>query len=130
MGSNAQEAACPASPPTPLAAGPGYAYGQALIVLGAIPPAVAGLKVWGQLALPAAALSAVCMDVQQVGFMTRVPASLKVGRDARGAEGVGTAARGIPGRLTGLLGCRAWLVLPPVRRQQECTAGKARPTQA
>lgn len=79
MGSNAQEAACPAPPPTPLAAGPGYAYGQVLTVLGAIPPAVAGLKVWGQLALPAAGLSAECMDVQQVGFMTRVPASLKVG---------------------------------------------------
>jgi hypothetical protein len=80
VGSNAQEAACPAPPSATLTVtGSGYAYGQALTVLGSISPAVAGLKVWGQLALPAAVLSAECVDVTQVGFMTRVPASLKVG---------------------------------------------------
>jgi hypothetical protein len=80
VGSNAQEAACP---PAVAAAdlarpGNGYAYGQALTVVGSIPPAAAGLKVRGQLALPVGVLSAECMDVQQVGYMTRVPASLKV----------------------------------------------------
>lgn len=58
--------------------GNGYAYGQALAVVGSIPPAAAGLKVRGQLALPVGVLSAECMDLQQVGYMLRVPASLKV----------------------------------------------------
>jgi hypothetical protein len=88
VGSNAQEAACPATPAA-LAAlsapGGGYAYGQVLRVLGAIPPAAAGLRVWGTMVLPAAALSAECLGMTQVGFMTRVPSSLKVG----GGGGVG-----------------------------------------
>lgn len=61
-------------------AGNGYAYGQTLTVIGSISPAAAGLRVRGAFVLPAGALSAECLDVQQVGFMTRVPASLKVGR--------------------------------------------------
>lgn len=86
MGSNAQEAAC--QPVTALnalassgaaAGSSGYAFGQTLTVVGSIPPAAAGLKVRGQLVLPVGVLSAECMDLQQVGFMTRVPASLKVG---------------------------------------------------
>lgn len=80
VGSNVQEAACPvASAPATLARpGNGYAYGQALTVVGSIPPAAAGLKVRGQLALPVGVLSAECLDLQQVGYMMRVPASLKV----------------------------------------------------
>lgn len=54
---------------------PGYSYGQA--VLAALPALVGG-TVRAPLTLPAAAVSAECMDIQQVGFMQRLPASLKV----------------------------------------------------
>lgn len=86
VGSNAQEAAClpPAAPQTSSNPGNGYAYSQAIIVVGSIPPAAAGLKVRGKLVLPAGVLSAECMDLQEVGYMTRVPASLKVGAHVAG----------------------------------------------
>jgi hypothetical protein len=53
----------------------GYSYGQAVLV--ALPATAAG-AVRSPLTLPAAAVSAECMDVQQVGFMQRLPTSLKV----------------------------------------------------
>jgi hypothetical protein len=85
VGSNAQEAACPAAPTPPVAGGPGngYAYGQALAVVGAVAPAIAGLRVWGTFVLPAGVLSAECLDVQQVGYMARVPSSLRVSAAAK-----------------------------------------------
>jgi hypothetical protein len=51
-----------------------YSYGQAVVVSA---PATAG-RVKGPFSVPAGVLSAECLGVSQVGFMARVPASLKV----------------------------------------------------
>jgi hypothetical protein len=55
-----------------------YAYGQALVVQGDIPPAAASVRVRGTFVLPVGVLSSECLDLQQVGFMSRLPHSLKV----------------------------------------------------
>ncbi|KAF8069700.1 Tctn1 [Scenedesmus sp. PABB004] len=76
VGANAAAAACPAPPAAaPVAAG--YEYGQPLL---ASAPAGGG-RATGALVLPSGALSAECLDAQQVGFMARLPASL-CGADA------------------------------------------------
>jgi hypothetical protein len=74
VGTNAQYAACPAKETPAAASSSSYSYGQALIVSA---PSAAG-RVRGPLSLPAGVLSAECLGVAQVGFMARMPASLKV----------------------------------------------------
>lgn len=82
VATNAQEAACPVPPapaPAPSAvAGASYAFGQPLLV---VAPA-AGISSARPLTLPAAALSAECLDVARVGFMQRLPASPNVSSSA------------------------------------------------
>jgi hypothetical protein len=56
-----------------------YGYGQAVAVEGVIAPAVAGVRARGTFVLPVGVLSAECADLQEVGFMGRLPSSLKVG---------------------------------------------------
>lgn len=78
VGSNAQEAACPAEVQPSAGTSSSYALGQALVVQGDIPPAPAGVRVGGTFVLPVGVLSGECLDLQQVGFMQRLPSSLKV----------------------------------------------------
>jgi hypothetical protein len=74
VGTNAQYAACPAKEAPAAVRTNSYSYGQALVVSA---PAAAG-RVKGPFSVPAGVLSAECLGVSQVGFMARVPASLKV----------------------------------------------------
>jgi hypothetical protein len=75
VGTNTQYAACPAKEtPAASSSSSSYSYGQALVVAA---PAAGG-HVKGPFSLPAGVLSAECLGVAQVGFMARMPASLKV----------------------------------------------------
>jgi hypothetical protein len=75
VGDNAREAQCGAAPAPP-APGGTYKLGDAL---SAVFPLPGGAAARGRFAVPAAAASAACDDgVLQVGFLQRVPRSLKV----------------------------------------------------
>ncbi|KAF6252901.1 hypothetical protein COO60DRAFT_1643641 [Scenedesmus sp. NREL 46B-D3] len=75
VGTNAQHAACPAKElPAASASSSSYSYGHMLTVSA---PAATG-RVKGPFSLPAGVLSSECLDVAQVGFMARMPPSLKV----------------------------------------------------
>ncbi|WIA37923.1 hypothetical protein OEZ86_001300 [Tetradesmus obliquus] len=73
VGTNAQYATCPAKQTPAMLSSNSYSYNQAITVSA---PAASG-RVRGPFSLPAGALSAECSSMAQVGFMARMPASLK-----------------------------------------------------
>lgn len=75
---NAQYATCPAKQTPAMLSSNSYSYNQAITVSA---PAASG-RVRGPFSLPAGALSAECSSMAQVGFMARMPASLKVSHTA------------------------------------------------
>lgn len=79
MASNAQQAACPAAASAVEPPAASYMVGSPLVAI--YPASSGGSALRANFSIPAAALSAECLDGVPLGFMARMPAGLRVGGD-------------------------------------------------